>query len=1001
MKNKFVVYGLWTILHFLHLFNFSVSYEDSYINYADLQPLVFEYKRFAEIERQCSRILASGSKVELTDAKIENIKNELSFYNGDWEQENNGLASLMPFDVTDLPLGSESDALKLINFEVKDVNPLDDVQNGVGLGGIMSIGITRSKSFSSDLRTMFSMNPGLSVLTIVFEGVYVEIKENGGERALCLLGNTTFPSRRSNAYWNTSPENQCPILMEDDQLLLDLKYPKTSSLSAGAIHGEIRSVHERESFKFFDKVLISSQLGWWSEYQFSQFNPSQSSSCNTYAHQKELMEDGASNLNGSDFCRIFQEMSNEIFSILPGHDTNYDLTDIGKLGPFVLGNEGVSVDKSNRNVKLVIQNVKCKEETSHGKAGNAKVSAVLRVVPAQLDRFTASSRTGSSSMTLMAEGMWDSSTGMLCMLGSVPKGMDAKVSMYFPRSFSIRQRSIVFGSIEGLFSPLFFNVIHRPFHLESRYGWYVESYLSYNYSKIDQADKFRKQSQSFSIARILQQSVLRYPAIQEAGGFFSLSQTYDLADELYISAKVSSVAGESIKLEMISIGPFLARYDYAYKIQHEGVLADTKTLLNDNGLLNVSLCLTISEIPIVSVSRSHRSDTSLFVEGLYDPRSGLMYLIGCRMADAGVHVERSLDCLIEMKVQYPAKKLRWLRDSKIDISITSQRNADDPLYFSPMKIESKTITSYIYQQNEHEGDVAFRNIFEGVLRVVVLAMEITIIWSQKLYMDRIAVRIVSSVCLNMFAMQILSYTILLSIGKEILLPPKECLSYYHAYRLLAYQPVLKSLAYAAKFLALTALLLNAMLFCKVSKFRKRLNDDEPSTTPRTLGDWRVLLSLLKRLAFVYLVLLTIIITLSLYEEGKHVMEIACFVLVDLLIELSFSLHDFPLLPQIFENWQWKNQVKSLRKIYYIGLPLLQIMLKIYDRVRAPISHPYVAREPEKLNLFDFEILLLISQVIIIHVQQNFSYFWLIDYLKVIQMLNPWKLKQLLFKPRHQ
>jgi len=35
------------------------------------------------------------------------------------------------------------------------------------------------------------MKPDLSILTIAFEGVYVETERNAGERLLCLLGNKT------------------------------------------------------------------------------------------------------------------------------------------------------------------------------------------------------------------------------------------------------------------------------------------------------------------------------------------------------------------------------------------------------------------------------------------------------------------------------------------------------------------------------------------------------------------------------------------------------------------------------------------------------------------------------------------------------------------------------------------------------------------------------------------------------------------------------------------
>jgi len=230
----------------------------------------------------------------------------------------------------------------------------------------------------------------------------------------------------------------------------------------------MRSLRQRRSSRFFDRVCISSQLGWYSDYQFS--SSRESSSCNADAHQEELIEDGANNLSGSDFCRLFEQLSNEIFSILPNyHKTSFSTTDIRKLGPFVLGNEVIFLDESYNNVKLMVQNVKCTVSNSNDKiTSNARVSAVVRVIPAASDRLTAISRSGLSSMTLPAEGTWDSSTGQLCMVGSVPKGERAQVSLYFPRFLSVKQRSIVFGSIsstpdsDNSFLPSHFNVILSP-----------------------------------------------------------------------------------------------------------------------------------------------------------------------------------------------------------------------------------------------------------------------------------------------------------------------------------------------------------------------------------------------------------------------------------------------------------------------------------------------------------------------------------------------------------
>lgn len=127
-------------------------------------------------------------------------------------------------------------------------------------------------------------------------------------------------------------------------------------------------------------------------------------------------------------------------------------------------------------------------------------------------------------------------------------------------------------------------------------------------------------------------------------------------------------------------------------------------------LLNVSAQLSISGEPYTNVSL-------LFLEGLYDPVVEKMYLIGCREIHAlgcalikRTDLEGGLDCMIEVKVEYPPKTAAWL-DLTAKISITSQRNKEDMLYFSPVKL---TTTPILYPGQS--GDMIVRKcIAEEVL----------------------------------------------------------------------------------------------------------------------------------------------------------------------------------------------------------------------------------------------------------------------------------------------
>ena len=90
--------------------------------------------------------------------------------------------------------------------------------------------------------------------------------------------------------------------------------------------------------------------------------------------------------------------------------------------------------------------------------------------------------------------------------------------------------------------------------------------------------------------------------------------------------------------------------------------------------------------------------SNIFVEDLYDPRVGRMYLIGCMDVQAPWNVlhdsddmEDGLDFLVEVKVEYPPTNARWLINPTVNISVTSKRTEDDPRVFRNIKIHTLPI----------------------------------------------------------------------------------------------------------------------------------------------------------------------------------------------------------------------------------------------------------------------------------------------------------------------
>lgn len=227
MMAKSSILTVITVLQLLMLLCWSVAYK----NFIEESSIVYTYNRVAEIEKHCALYLTSSSKSIPDINRGYPLQTELSFTDGDWYQENGGFP-LMPFDESDLQLPHRDDPLQLVSFQVRDTNIVHHFENAsVNVGGMLSVGIARNTTFYPSLHSpSVTMMSGFSILTIAFEGIYFE---SGGERLLCLLGNTT--SHRSEPhveYWDTtnshwSGYSHKPSVSQDDQILLVLTYPQT------------------------------------------------------------------------------------------------------------------------------------------------------------------------------------------------------------------------------------------------------------------------------------------------------------------------------------------------------------------------------------------------------------------------------------------------------------------------------------------------------------------------------------------------------------------------------------------------------------------------------------------------------------------------------------------------------------------------------------------------------------------------------------------------------
>lgn len=102
-----------------------------------------------------------------------------------------------------------------------------------------------------------------------------------------------------------------------------------------------------------------------------------------------------------------------------------------------------------------------------------------------------------------------------------------------------------------------------------------------------------------------------------------------------------------------------------------------------------------------------------------------MYLIGCmKVIVNSISLERGLDCLIEVNIEYPSITTAWLINPKAKLTIRSQRKEEDLLHFSSISLQTLPL------RYEKHYKVTHRKTFEEIFRNLMLSMSIMFILGQ-------------------------------------------------------------------------------------------------------------------------------------------------------------------------------------------------------------------------------------------------------------------------------
>lgn len=929
--------------------------------------VTYKYDRLDEVRKQCASVLSSAIELKPEDNRFYSIKEELVFSYGDWWQEA-GSAPILPFSDREVTNYTSEMPLNLSSLWITDVDSIHQSKKFLSVSGILLLGITIDNWFMErpyDGSPQFQIWPGRTQLTILFQGIYTETKQNGGERVLCLLGNTMLPSRESDSSdpweWAKAYENQAPLL-QDDQILLVVRYPKTFTLTSRAIRGEMRSLNPKSNLKYFDKVHFSSQLGKSSRYEFGS-ERFVSRACNPYPYRDTLMNGGIDIYKGVGICEILEQVTSEgAFTVSPNWRCNGTDDYCSKLGPFMSDKEIKATDGSFRDVKLYLQNVKCEQTHQRGNTSSARVAAVFRAVHPSENQYTAALRSGFSNMTLFSEGIWNSSSGQLCMVGclglvdSEGSSCISRACLYIPISFSIKQRNIIVGSFfsieknNGTFFPLSFEKLVQPTEL---WNYFRTSHPRYSYSKTEAAGTILERNEAFSFGTVVKKSFLHYPKLEDADEFLSslslLSEDLTLHSSAVPDLLTYSYSQRTeIQVDILSLGSLFGRYWSLRNIStaQEETSYHAKTEYTEKQLLlNVSAQLMLS-------GNAYSNFSVLFLEGLYDMQVGKMYLVGCRDVRAAwkillesMDLEAGLDCLIEVVVSYPPLPAQWLVNPTARIFITSQRNEDDPLYFTTIKLQTLPI---LYRKQRE--DILSRRGIEGILRILTLSFAIACILSQLFYIkhDSDSVPFISLV---MLGVQALGYSIPLITGAEALFKRKTHESYEMTYDLQKNQ-WFYVIDYAVKLLVLVSFLLTLRLCQKVWKSRIRLLTQAPLEAHCVPSDRRVFLTTL--IIHVIGFIIVLIVHSVKPSQGplptsERYMNSVANGWETELEEYIGLVQDFFLLPQVIGNFMWQIDCKPLRKLYFIGITMIRLLPHVYDYISAPFLSPYLAEENEFVN----------------------------------------------------
>ncbi|XP_031283570.1 uncharacterized protein LOC116146570 [Pistacia vera] len=311
--------------------------------------------------------------------------------------------------------------------------------------------------------------------------------------------------------------------------------------------------------------------------------------------------------------------------------------------------------------------------------------------------------------TFVGEGTWDWKKNRLCVVAcrilntngaledSHVEDCSIRLTLRFPTIWSIRNRTAMLGQIWSQKTENGVGYFDRILFRSTEDGWLRLPGLKYMYTAIEKVKNIS--------------CLTKKLPIRNGGEKYPDGYSYEMSFDMSVRNSRQEIGwGSSFQ---ISIGDQISQSsEYSSKpfSSSRPVSSGVEGNTSITRPLNISYKISLSPYYYARLDRVKTLfNTSLsekygrveiFVEGLYDPETGCLRMVGCRYLALSNQklTNDSMDCEVLVHLQFPP--LNAKKDGVyIRGTITSARNKSDPLYFKPLYVTSTASYTFLERQS--------------------------------------------------------------------------------------------------------------------------------------------------------------------------------------------------------------------------------------------------------------------------------------------------------------